>query len=60
MDNEFFDIKALANRLNVSVSTIRRLIKKGELKAVRIGRQFRFTVEAVKQLTTNKQESSNE
>jgi putative molybdopterin biosynthesis protein len=32
-----------ADRLSVSLSTIYRLVKAGQLKAARVGRQLRFT-----------------
>jgi len=37
------DIPAIARRLDVSEKTVRRLIRRGELRAYRIGRQFRVS-----------------
>lgn len=36
------DVEDVARLLGVSVSTIRRLVKAGELRAMRIGKQLRF------------------
>jgi excisionase family DNA binding protein len=35
------DVREIAGRLSVSVSTVRRLIRNGSLQAVRVGRQWR-------------------
>jgi excisionase family DNA binding protein len=37
------DIPTIARRLVVSEKTVRRLIRRGELRAYRIGRQFRVS-----------------
>lgn len=44
---EMFDKQNLARYFRVSVDTIERLVKAGELPAVRIGNQVRFTLEDV-------------
>lgn len=44
---EMFDKQTLARYFRVSVDTIDRLVKAGELPAVRIGNQVRFTVDDV-------------
>ena len=36
------DIEAVAERLGISVSTVRVLIRKGELPAYKVGGQLRF------------------
>lgn len=44
---QMFDKRSLAQYFRVSVDTIERLVKAGELPAVRIGNQVRFTLEDV-------------
>jgi excisionase family DNA binding protein len=44
---EMFDKQTLARYFRVSVDTIERLVKAGELPAVKIGNQVRFTVDDV-------------
>jgi excisionase family DNA binding protein len=44
---EMFDKQSLARYFRVSTDTIDRLVKAGELQAVRIGAQVRFTPEDV-------------
>jgi excisionase family DNA binding protein len=44
---EMFDKQTLARYFRVSVDTIERLVKAGELPAVRIGSQVRFTLDDV-------------
>ena len=36
------DIEAVAERLGISVSTVRALVRKGELPAYKVGGQLRF------------------
>jgi putative molybdopterin biosynthesis protein len=43
----FYTVKTLAERLAVQPLTIYRLVEKGKLPAVRIGRSLRFDPEAV-------------
>lgn len=45
--NEFLTIEELADMLKISTRTIRRILKRGDLPAIRIGRQIRFNREAV-------------
>lgn len=37
----------VAGRLNVSIETVRRLIKNGKLKAIKVGNQLRVSEEAL-------------
>jgi excisionase family DNA binding protein len=36
------DIEAVAERLGISISTVRALVRKGELPAYKVGGQLRF------------------
>ena len=42
-------LKQVADRLNVSESTVRKLVKSGQLKAVRVGVQIRITEESLEE-----------
>ena len=44
---EMFDKQSLARYFRVSTDTVDRLVKAGELRAVRIGNQIGFTLEDV-------------
>jgi excisionase family DNA binding protein len=46
-DPMIYTLEQVADRLQVSVQTVRRLIKEGRLKAVRVGVQLRVTQEAL-------------
>ena len=45
--DELVTIEELAERLQVHVRTIQRIVKRKELRAIRIGRQWRFRREWV-------------
>jgi len=40
--NEFLTVDELAQRLRVSERTIQRIVRRKEISAIRIGRQWRF------------------
>jgi excisionase family DNA binding protein len=48
----------VANRLNVSAGTVRRLARDGELQSVQIGGQHRFTPEWVEDYLRRQTKSS--
>lgn len=41
--NSLYTVQEVANKLNLSEQTIRKLIKKGEINVVRIGRNIRIS-----------------
>ncbi|HEU4329417.1 MAG TPA: helix-turn-helix domain-containing protein [Roseiflexaceae bacterium] len=43
MTDPILDVEDVAKRLKISVSTVRRLVREGELSAYRIGKQLRFS-----------------
>lgn len=45
-DTDLLTIEDVANRLRVSVRTVRNLIADGKIVTVRVGRQIRITEEA--------------
>ena len=42
MNNRFLQISEVSDRLDISVATTRRLVKRGVLPAIRVGRQIRI------------------
>ena len=53
LDKKFYTAKELAAILSVTPMTIYRLAKRGELRAVRIGRSIRFSSEDVEEFMKN-------
>lgn len=49
LDKKFYTAKELATTLAVTPMTVYRLAKRGELKAVKIGKSVRFSSEAVEE-----------
>jgi excisionase family DNA binding protein len=50
-DADFLSVDQVASRLGLHVRTVRRYVREGRLKAVRIGKQYRVTREALDALT---------
>lgn len=48
MENKFYTVKEVSKRWGLSEMTIRRMIKKKEISAVRLGRNIRISAEEVK------------
>lgn len=48
----------IANLLKISVPTVRRLIREGELEAVPVGKQYRITQEALDKFLSRRKQSS--
>ncbi|MCX6759101.1 MAG: helix-turn-helix domain-containing protein [Candidatus Nealsonbacteria bacterium] len=44
-ENDFYTTQELANKLRVNIMTIYRYIKRGKLKAYKIGKEFRIDKE---------------
>ena len=59
---EMLTLKEVARRFNVSQRTVARLAERGQLKALRVGRQWRFEPEWIEQWvaanTTRSQEDA--
>lgn len=47
-DYELLDVDAVADRLSVSASTVRRLIKSGALRSIKVGHARRVPVGALR------------
>jgi len=50
-DTEFLSVDQVAERLGLHVRTVRRYVRHGRLRAVRIGKQYRVAREALDALT---------
>jgi excisionase family DNA binding protein len=50
-DAGFLSVEQVASRLGLHVRTVRRYVREGRLKAVRIGKQYRVAREALDALT---------
>ncbi len=46
MEDTFHTIEDVARKLQISVSTVRKLIRSGELEAFQVGKQWRITEQA--------------
>ena len=55
MEHEVYTLQEVANNLKCSVSTVRNLIKRGQLQSMRVGNRHRITEE---QLQAYKQAQS--
>lgn len=51
MDNKFYTVEEVANKLNVSTKTIRRYIASGKLAGVKVGGQWRIEIDVYKKFT---------
>jgi excisionase family DNA binding protein len=51
MPQELYSVEQVAERLGLHVRTVRNYVRSGRLKAVRIGKQYRITREALEALT---------
>lgn len=53
METIFYTIQEVAEILNLSEQTIRKLIHEGRLKAIRLGRTYRIPYESLTALRSN-------
>jgi len=51
MSEELYSVEQVAERLGLHVKTVRNYVAEGRLKAVRIGKQYRITRQALEALT---------
>lgn len=58
MAQELYSVEQVAERLGLHVRTVRNYVRSGRLKAVRIGKQYRITREALEALTGHSVEAS--
>lgn len=54
MEDRFFSVDEVAEILGLSSQTIRKLVKKGRIKAIRLGHVYRIPVESIQVLKCDK------
>ena len=54
MEDRFFSVDEVAEILGLSSQTIRKLVKKGLIKAIRLGHAYRIPVESIQALKCDK------
>lgn len=63
MEHEVYTLQEVADNLKCSVSTVRNLIKRGQLKSMRVGNRHRITEEqlqAYKQAQSGTNQNNND
>lgn len=50
MEDRFYTIDEVAELLGLSSQTIRKLVKEGRIKAIRLGHAYRIPMESIKDL----------
>lgn len=53
MEDRFYTIDEVAELLGFSSQTIRKLVKEGRIKAIRLGHAYRIPVESIQYLKRN-------
>lgn len=53
MEDRFYSIDEVADILGLSSQTIRKLVKEGHIKAIRLGHAYRIPMESIQYLTRN-------
>lgn len=53
MEDRFYTIDEVAELLGLSSQTIRKLVKEGRIKAIRLGHAYRIQVESIQYLKRN-------
>ncbi len=54
MEDRFYSIDEVAELLGLSSQTIRKLIKNGRIKAIRLGHSYRISMESIQALKCDK------
>jgi PTS system nitrogen regulatory IIA component len=52
MNSEVLTVQEVANYLRIDIRTVYRLAKKGDIPCIKIGRQWRFNREDIKELVS--------
>ena len=60
VEDRFYSIDEVAEILGLSSQTIRKLVKKGRIKAIRLGHAYRIPVESIQYLKRNIYETSRD
>lgn len=53
MEDRFYTIDEVAELLGLSSQTIRKLVKEGRIKAIRLGHAYRIPMESIQYLKRN-------
>lgn len=53
MEDRFFSVDEVAEILGLSSQTIRKLVKEGRIKAIRLGHAYRIPMESIQYLKRN-------
>lgn len=53
--NKLYSVQEVAEKLNLSEQTIRKLIKKGEIQSIRLGKNIRITTSELHRIIENTQ-----
>ena len=53
VEDRFFSVDEVAEILGLSSQTIRKLVKEGRIKAIRLGHAYRIPVESIQYLKRN-------
>lgn len=54
MEDKFYSIDEVAEILGLSSQTIRKLVKEGRIKAIRLGHAYRIPMESIQALKIDK------
>ena len=54
VEDRFYSIDEVAELLGLSSQTIRKLIKNGRIKAIRLGHSYRISMESIQALKCDK------
>jgi putative molybdopterin biosynthesis protein len=57
---EVYTLEEVAERLKVSLSTVRRLVRENKIRTSRVGRQLRVTESALTEFLNTEQEGHDE
>ena len=64
MNTEVLTVQEVANYLRIDIRTVYRLAKRGDIPCIKIGRQWRFNRDAIKELVSrglrNKESGSSD
>lgn len=53
--NKLYSVQEVAEKLNLSEQTVRKLIKKGEIQSIRLGKNIRITTSELHRIVENTQ-----
>ena len=60
MSDDLLDVKQVQERLRVSERTVFNLIKRGDLNGFKAGREWRFTIEDIREYENRQRQRADE